>query len=130
MHFLYSQAVRKPDEIYLCRNAKVEMWSHWHSYQGKQPLRSDGRFFVITDELYKEFDEFRKLHPKDFVWETYLEENELLSYWLQKEKISKKIVQKYGKKYIVLGRPCLDTLCEWVTAMRNKYADEGPCIFD
>ena len=76
-------------EIYLCRNAKVGMWSQWHTYQGKQPqaLRSDGCFYVINDELYEEFDEFRKLHPNDFVWETYLEEKELLTYWVEKEKI-------------------------------------------
>ena len=72
-------------EIYLCRNAKVEMWSQWHTYQGKQPqaFRSDGCFYVINDELYEEFDEFRKLHPNDFVWETYIEEKELLTYWVE-----------------------------------------------
>lgn len=90
------------------------MWAQWHTDQGKQPqsLRSDGRFYALNDELYEEFDEFRKLHSHDFVYETYLEDKELLGYWIEKEKIPNRKIQKYGKNYVILSRPYVDKLCE------------------
>ena len=108
------------------------MWAQWHTDQGKQPqaLRSDGHFYVLNDELYDEFDEFRMSHPHDFVYETYLEDKELLGYWIEKEKIPNRKIQKYGKNYVILSQPYVDKLCEWVVSMRKKYGDKGQHIFD
>ena len=76
-------------------------------------------FVIVNTKIHDEFDQFKKVHFEyDY---SLLEVVELLFLWLSINNTPYKRVGMFGKQYIRLHNTEIDSLCTWVTEIKQEY---------
>lgn len=122
----YLQTEKKPGESLLCQTSLVELWMKWRESKNESVLPTVGRFYVLKEHHFKEFDDFRKKGLRSCV---ILEDIELLQFWCQKARIPVHSVVEFGKKFVWIDRSYMDSLCEWLME-KESYRSVGDSVFD
>ena len=126
----YLQTEKKPGESLLCQNSLVELWMKWRESKNESVLPTVGRFYVLKEHHFKEFDDFREKYGQGLRSRVILEDIELLQFWRQKAHIPVHSVVEFGKKFVWIDRPYMDSLCEWLMEKKESYRSVGDSVFD
>ena len=102
----------------------VLLWLESQIYHQLTPLHvlHHWGFVVVNHEQMKEFDEFKlKEVPSGF---SIFKCNHLLNLWLSNHKEVHQYTQ-YGSNHVCLQFKEVDSLCEWVTQLREEVQKKG-----
>ena len=93
----------------------------WRESKNESVLSTVGRFYVLKEHHFKEFDDFREKHWQGFRSRVILEDIELLRYWYQKANIPVDRVVEFGTNFVWIDRSYMDSLCEWLMEKKEAY---------
>ena len=124
-----SDFIKNKDEYALSKDTDVVMWLHYRTFHNLSLPRDAFDFVIITEDLHRNFDEFRKRYIQTD--HNDLEIVELLQHYLMrcKPNLTLSSVYMYGRAYLRLHAKELDDLCYWVQDQRNLHKIKGNLIF-
>lgn len=93
------------------------MWLDSLRFQNKPVPPQTSKAVVMNSEIEKDFDRFNDETRGKY----YIEENELLKYWMEQTRIDKNLVKEmFGKKYFALDSDEVDSLYVWIRDQRDN----------
>ena len=104
----------------MCHNATVDAWVECRKYDDLPIPQMEGGFYLVTETIMKEFDSFRdQFRIVAPARQTLLSRNNLLTMWLEKEGVPKKLISFKSMQYVSIDNERIDEFIEWIEETRK-----------
>ena len=115
----------KEGEFTLSKDTTVSLWTEYRTWYGEGRLQEvfGGDFVVVNDDLYDEFETFKK-KVYSYVESAFriVKGVELIYVWCTSCGVILKPLHYLGSVYYLMSSAQLDSLCQWVYAKRSLFS--------
>ena len=115
----------KEGEFTLSKDTTMSLWIEYRTWYGEGWLHEvfGGDFVVVNDDLYDEFETFKK-KVYSYVESAFriVKGVELIHVWCTSCGVTLKPLHLLGSVYYLMSSAQLDSLCQWVYAKRSLFS--------
>ena len=105
------------------------LWNLKRNLSNLAPLLEVGNFYVVNEDLFKEYDTFKEQYDKCQL-QTLLPCNDIVSLFMEKKGIKAQVIELFGRNFVHFSSGVADTLYEWMMDTRDHFNSAGYDAFN
>lgn len=122
----------KKGQFFLSINFPVYCWLLKREMDGLPSIKEINNFCVVSEEIFKEYDEFRANtlpNHTEKVHDALLPLNDLLIFYMEKHEMPIKTVEIFQQKFVIFPEYSVDKFYEWIITGREEFSKVGFKLF-